>query len=632
MEPLAAIRLDKKALLFGAIIAALLLLVAAYTLDVGVYWSGTPLGQQPQGDSAAWLAGANSLYQGTTLHEPFFRAPAYVALLAVLREVGVSSTNLATAARVLNGCAHLLSTALVVGLALRFWRRKGALVAGVLWGFYPPAIFQALQPGPETIAQLAWLMGFAAALGTIWQSPMWSGGRISRRHAWAYPVVAGMAFIIAAALCAPYWPSALAWPVIALFLGRDYRGSRLMASCFGFGVIALGLVGLQLLWGGSPQPLAGADLYRLDQALEITLPWAVPMTAVQFHVDSTGSDQLEQEAALAYQIKTSKISTGNAVLSGYWWREAAQAATFSPVRTALRMARKFFQFFDQADHAAGPDYSSARADCVWLKFNPLNWTLLLALGVGGALLGWRSPAALPAIFLVILVGAGAIIWYPTMEARAPVVAVLAIFSGALVGRPWPRVTLNRLTILALMFLAAVFTWLPRSNDPAPQIAMREARQRAAAWAEMGNYRAAIHELEQRSAVTQLSPFDHDLVASWQFTQILKNLPTLPSQTALEQQLLENAELAQQSPAAMFRSGVCLWLLGRVDGALYYWESLADTRGDWGTNARRAIALSRRETPDQAQRREAWELGGSPPVDPQLAPFFTLMHTADPAAQ
>ncbi len=626
MKPLAAIRCDRKALLFGACLAALLLLVAAYTAAIGLYWSDTPLGLRPQGDSAAWLAGAESLYQGATLHEPFFRPPAYLALLAMMRVGGVSLANLPTAARVLNGGAHIFSTALVMVLALGFWRRKGALLAGALWGFYPPVVFQTLQPGPETLALLAWLIGLAAALGTVWHSPMWSGGRISHRHAWAYPAVAGIAFVLAAALCAPFWPSALAWPVVAVFLGRDFRGSRVVASGLGFGAVAVGLVGLQLLWGGSPQPLAGVDLYRLDQALEITLPWAVPITTVQIQEDRSVMDQVGREATLAYEIKTGKIPAGSAVLNGYWWREAARAAAYSPTRSALRMARKFFQFFDQTDYAVGPDYSRARDECWWLKINPLTWTVLFAFGVGGLLLGWRSAAAPLAVFLAVLAGAGAMIWYPTMEARAPVVAVLAIFSGALVGRPWPRAGLSRVAILSLMFNAAVLTWLPRTNDPSALIVMREARQRAAAWVELGNYREAIRELERPDMAAQLSLLDRDLMAGWRFTLILKNLPKSPPSSVIEQQLLENAELAQQSPAAMFRAGACLWLLGRPDGALYYWESLADARDAWGADARRAIALSTRETPAQAQRRAAWELGGSPQPDLQLTSFFVFMRT------
>jgi tetratricopeptide (TPR) repeat protein len=615
VDTVAPIRPDRKALLFGASLFVLLLLVAAYTAVVGAYWSGTPLGQRPQGDSAAWLAGAESLYQGTALHEPFFRAPAYLAILAMLRMGGVSLANLPMAARVLNGGAHLWATALVVALAARFWRRKAALVAGVLFGFYPPIVFQALQPGPDTLAQLAWLIGVAAALGTVWQSPMWSGGRISRRHAWAYPAIAGTAFVLAAALSATFWPTALAWPVVALFSWR------------GFGAVAVGLVGLQLLWGGSPQPLAGVDLYRLDQACEITLPWTVPITAVEIQGARSTADQVSQEAVLAYEIKTGKIPSGNAVANGYWWRAALQALAYSPARSALRAARKFFQFIDRADYAAGPDYSRARDECDWLKLNPLNWTVLLALGVGGLLLGWRCAAAPLAVLLAILAGAGAMIWYPTMEARAPVVALLAVFSGAIVGRPWPRAGLGRLAILASMLIAAVLAWLPRSNDPSTLINMREARQRATAWVALGNYREAIHELDQPGMATQFSIPDRDMIAGWRFTLILKNLPKSPLPPVVEQQLLENAELAQQSPGAAFRAGACLWLLGRFDGALYYWENLADADDVWGADARQAIALSSRETPAQAQRREAWELGASPQPDPQLTPFFALMSSA-----
>jgi hypothetical protein len=232
-----------------------------------------------------------------------------------------------------------------------------------------------------------------------------------------------------------------------------------------------------------------------------------------------------------------------------------------------------------------------------------------------------------ALLLAVLAGAGAMIWYPTMETRAPVVAILAIFSGAIIGRPWPRAGLARLIILALMFNAAVLTWLPRANDPAALIKMREARQRAAAWVALGNYGEAIRELESPAMAAQLSLPDRDMMAGWRFTLILKNLPKIPPSPVIEQQLLDNSELAQQSPAATFRAGACLWLLGRPDGALYYWENLANAGDVWGADARHAIALSTRETPAQAQRRTAWELGASPQFDPQLTSFFAFMASA-----
>ncbi len=630
METPAPTSPDAKNRAFWACFVVLLLGTALYTGCTMAAWAGTPLGQRPQGEAAAWLTDGEALFQGTLTREPFFRAPAYLAILVTLREVGVPFAHLAAAARLLNLFAHLTTTALVVGIGLHFWRRRGALVAGALWGFYPPAVFLVLQPLPATLALLVWVGGAAAALGTIWQSPLWQGGRISRRHIWAYPFAAGLAFVLAACLYAPWWPVALAWPVIAFLLGPEKPATRMFSAVTGMGCIAAGLIGFQLLWGGSPQPLSGEALYRLARALEITQPWNAPLPAVEFSAGAPGADSLELEARLSYQVQTNLPAPGHAVMDGYWWRAAIHAALFSPARSGLRAVRKAAQFFAAPNYSAGADFNRARAEVAWLKYNPLNWGVLLALGVLGLVLGWRVPAAGLAVLLAVLVAVGGVIWYPTMEARAPVAVMLALFSGALPAMPWLRPRRNKYFLFAALLTAMLLAWWPRRNSPADALAARDSRERAQACADLSRYDDALAELIRPARTSPLSFFERDMAASWRFKQLLVQLPSAPAADVLEKQLLDNGDLARQSPAAQFRCGVCLWLLHRTDGATYYWDSLGNDPGSWGAAARLALAESGLETPAEAQRRAAWEIGGSPQPHAELAPFFALLH-ANPAS-
>jgi hypothetical protein len=621
---------DFKTRAFCVGLAGLLLLAALYTALVLGAWARTPLGQRPQGEAAAWLADAESLYNGTTPREPFFRAPAYLTALALLREVGVPAAGLAPAARVLNGWAHILSTALMAGIGWRFWRRRGALVACALWGFYPAAVFMATQPGPDSLALLAWLGGVATALGVVWQSPMWAGGRPSHCHAWIYPTVAGIAFALAAAFSATYWPTALAWPLVAVMLGPDARGSRMLASLVGVGAVVAAVVLLQNFWGGSPQPLAGADIYRLAQALEVTQPLAAPLPAVESPSRQPARDGLEQETLLAYEMRMKKPPESLAVLDGYWWRAAAQSATVFPAHSAWRAVKKAFQLLGADEFSVGPDYARARAEVGFLRYNPLDWGVLFALGVAGLVLGWRSPATGLATVLATLAAAGGLLWYPTLEARAPVAALLALLAGGIVAWPWPPARRNKAILSGLVPAAILLVWWPRPNSPAAILAARDSRERAGASAALGDYDRALLELANPDRAALLTFSDRDLAAGWRFSKLLKNLPALPSPAELEGQLLDNANLATESPAAQFRSGACLWLLGRVDGALYFWENLANGNNAWGAAARAALAASGRETPAQSQRRAAWEIGGGPQPDPSLAPFFAKMR-ATPTA-
>ena len=608
---------------FFAGLAALLILAGTYTAVVMADWAQTPLGENPQGDARAWLAVAESLYDGTAPHEPFFRAPAYPALLATLRDAGVPAAELADAARALNGLAHLAATALVAWLARRLWRKTGAgLLAGALWGFYPPAVFLAAQPGPETLALLLWLTGAAGALGCYWLAPGWQGGRRTRRHAWAYPLVAGVAFALAAVLYAPWWPAALAWPLVALAWGEgEARGMRLVSATAGVGLVAIGVMILQDLWGGSPQPLAGADLYRLSLATQITQPWTAPLPVVEMREDLAGADALEAEASFVHHYETGQDAPGSAVLAGYWWRRAVVGETMWPLRSGLRLARKAYQFFIHADYGAGPDLARAKTESGWLRYNPLGWPMVLVMGGVGLVLGWRWPAARLAVVLVGLASAGALLWYPTTEARAPAAAMLAVFSGGWLAGPWPRGVRAWLALSAWVLGLLVLPWLPRPQDPAARLTARDARQRAMAWASLGQFNEALAELVVETAATGPSSTGKELAESWRFARMLATLPAPPPRAELETQMLDNAEAAQQSHAAQFRSGVCLWLLGQHDGALFYWRGLASQEGGWAAEARAAIAATGQETPEETQRRVAWELGGAPPTDPTLAPLF-----------
>ncbi len=615
---------EAKVRAFWVGLGVLLALVGIYSTLVIGQWALTPDGQRPQGEPAAWIAGAESLFQGTAPREAFFRAPAYLAILALLRDIGVSAFGLANAARVLNGFAHLATTVLLVGISLRFWRWKGALLAGALWGFYPPAIFMAAQPGPASLAVLAWLAGVVAALDTIWQSPHWSGGRVTLRHAWAGPALAGVAFVLAAALSATFWPTALLWPLLAVFLGRDARGVRLLAALAGVGVVGAGLVMMQYFWGGSCQPLPGADLYLLARAQEVDQPWAAPVPVIELDADENGSDRLGSEAALAFQFQTGQQPAGRAVIGGYWWRTAVRAAEAKPSLTLLRTARKFFQFFAADNFSAGPDFSRARDEIAPMEFNPLSWPVLVALAAVGLTLGWRMPGVGLSMLLAAMAGVGAILWFPTMETRAPVAIMLAMVSGGLLGRPWPLRRSRQTGLVMLAFAGATFCLLPRASDFYDRLAARDGHERAMAAAALGDFASAIGELSHGDVAANLSDFDRELAADWRFAELLGNLPALPARSALEEQMLDNADLAAESRAARFRCAACLWLLGRGDGALFYWENLAEGGDTWGAAARTALADSGRETPAQQERRAAWEIGGGPQPKSALAPFFARM--------
>jgi len=606
-------------------LAALLLLTAAYTATILITSAHGPLGRSPQGEARAWLTGAEALFNDTAAHEPMFRAPAYLGVLVALRQAGVPAAGLANAAIIVNGIAHVLATALIALLAWRIWgSSRAALLSGAMWGFYAPAVFLAAQPGPTILALLAWLAGTATALDIVWFLPEKQNGRHTWRHMWFGPALAGVAFVLAAAFEASLWPVALCWPFFVLLLGRESKGARLVAACFGTGVMVAGIVGMQDLWGGSPQPLSGADLYRLAMAQRVTEPWAAPLPHAGLNDDTSAPDILKSEALAHYQIETQEQAQGLSVMAGYWWRRAIDAATAWPLRSVLRTTRKVYQFFSLKEYGPGYDFKRASGEIAALGMNPLGWTLLLGIGTAGLLLGRRLMEVRVTILLAMLAAIGAMVWYPSSDARMPVAAILAIGTGRFFMSPWPASVGRRIALITLVAAGMVFTWLPRPNDPGDALQTIDSEQRARALASLGSYDKALVELLNGGAIENLGS-KRELAQEWRFAILTSETPGSPNSAEIERQLIDNAETADLSDAAHFRAGACLWLLGRRDGALYYWRILAQKEGSWGATARLAIANSDQETPDESRRRAAWDNGSSDTPNTSLKSFFDFLH-------
>ena len=128
----------------GIWVAILAFLYAALYL---LYHIATPLGQVAVLDGREILAWATAFSLGDWPGEPFFRAPFYPLLLAAALKLGVPESNLMLSAQLLNLFAHVISTWLVVRIAHEVWQKQSAaLLSGILFAVYPPAIFYVGEP------------------------------------------------------------------------------------------------------------------------------------------------------------------------------------------------------------------------------------------------------------------------------------------------------------------------------------------------------------------------------------------------------------------------------------------------------------------------------------------------------
>jgi len=223
----------------------------AYTFAHLAWYGTTPMGAFPVLDGREILDLAGHIANGTVPPEPFYRAPLYSALLALISKLGAPPSFLPDAARLLNLLAHCISTVLVFELARRMWQKSVAgLLAGALYGLYPVAIHFASDPLDVSLGTALALLGTLAA----WLA--WERRSVALAFAAAFSIAL-------AALARPNF--LLCLPALFLWLGlivwRDKSHARLLlGATAGVALVfaAMGIINLRvggefriLPWQGS---------------------------------------------------------------------------------------------------------------------------------------------------------------------------------------------------------------------------------------------------------------------------------------------------------------------------------------------------------------------------------------------
>src|SRR5687767_904124 len=117
----------------------------AYALAHLAWYRETPLGQVPVMDEQENLAFAEAIARGELPKEPFYRAPGYPLLLALLRGAGVPTSGLFAAALTLGAALHAINAGLAAALAQRWFGRTAGIISGLLFALHPVFVHYATQ-------------------------------------------------------------------------------------------------------------------------------------------------------------------------------------------------------------------------------------------------------------------------------------------------------------------------------------------------------------------------------------------------------------------------------------------------------------------------------------------------------
>jgi 4-amino-4-deoxy-L-arabinose transferase-like glycosyltransferase len=443
-----------------ALPAALALLYALGHLD---WYLGTPLGRVPVLDERENIDLANAIAGSLLPAVPFYRAPGYALALACLRWAGVSAGGLFPAALLFGALLHGINTALVAAIAGRPFGARGALIAGLFFGFDPVLVHFATQALDATLS-LAFFLGglffFLAAVTAPQRARAWAAAGLL----WAAATLARPNYLLVWALV----PAAAAFSVSTTrarlrLLPSALAGVLLFGAASAWQWNVSGVAGF-LPWQGpynlwaANRPGANGRYYTQHVSLPPELARANPARA---------------ESILLYAEETQGQPPEIPAMNAHWRRRFMQEVVSHPLRWGRLMLRKAYALLNNWEQYNNKTFAFHKALSPWLRWNPICWGVLLVLGVAGAArLAAEAPRTAAAAAAVGLACAASILLvFVSARFRLPLAGLLAVLAGGALASPgfWRHWSGGRRAALAASIALAgllSFSSLDGVADPA----------------------------------------------------------------------------------------------------------------------------------------------------------------------
>jgi hypothetical protein len=406
---------------------AIWLALAIFLYGTGylIWYLGTPLGQAPQLDGKENLVLAAQIAGGALPHAPFYRAMLYPAALALPLWLGWPAEWLPALAAIGGLLCHFASTLAVARLAARLWQapraNPAALLAAALWGLNPVALFYAVDVLDVTPSLPLFLWGLVCL----------SQPGEKKRAAFAGGAVLGLAV----GMRPHFLPVALLAPVARAWLAGRWRFAPHDALAWAGVALPLLLVGLtQWAWAGEFRVMPWQGAYNFYAANRPGANGRYYTQQMFFTGLAPGENPTRAESDLLYARDTGATPPFSiSAMEGYWHARALAAIAENPVAWFKLMGRKTYYLFNNFDQYNNKTYAWHQAQSPWLRWNFLNWGILLVLAAGMVPLGWWTKERRPAIaglLLVFLVYAvGVLMYYASGRFRLPLMALLCVLAA-----------------------------------------------------------------------------------------------------------------------------------------------------------------------------------------------------------
>jgi hypothetical protein len=435
----------------------------------------SPAGRFPVLDGAENMELARQIATGSLPPIPFYRAMLYPAVLSLFLRAGVTLETLPLIAGLLGALLHLGSTVCVYFLARRGWASaRAGVVAAVLFGFNPVAIYFAGEPLDTTLgtflflAGLTLLAGFVPPLAGVKRAQNWSEGLLIGR------VFFGTALWCLATLARPHYAIVLAGlPVIivatmwrsAIPNVRNPKNGPLTPSLSPSNgerernAIPLGVVHKNCGWalGGYMFAcvlfLGCAGLVQKEICGEF---WILPAQGAynfwagnrpgangryfeqRIHLVGSGlaegANPARVESEILYRGETGDKGPLDFERVNEFWKNKTISSIRADPRSWLElMACKVYYLFNNFEQYNNKTFAVEKSLAPALRWNPLGWGLTFTAAVAGLVyvgLAGRGLLTGRLIFPVgVSYGVGVIIFFVSDRFRLPLLPLLCVCAG-----------------------------------------------------------------------------------------------------------------------------------------------------------------------------------------------------------
>lgn len=408
------------------------------------------LGMNPQLDAAEMIRLAAMMAAGDLPAEPFYRAPGFAMLLAVMLKLGAQVAALPLLAALLNVALHLLSLVLIE----RICHALGAplpqrLAAMGLYGLYPLAAYFVAEPMDITLAITLMLLGVWSCLKAAQchhqqtYRPLLErsayGPKIGLSETPAVPdgpsplpwiIAMGLAFgfatwarpqLLLVGLMAAGW---LYWQLRHELIARLVLGAALLLPLLLMGWINSAISGeFRILpWQGSYALYAanGADAdprwYSQVRSLRALAP---------------GENPARVESFERFEEITGERARSIDALNHFWQSRMLQQIFDRPGDFFHLLRKRAFYALNNVEQYNNKTYAWQSERFALLHFNPIGFWLVLTLGVAGFACTWRDRNRQLLALLTVAAFATLLIAWPSDRFRLPMVPLLLCLATGL---------------------------------------------------------------------------------------------------------------------------------------------------------------------------------------------------------